>query len=570
MKKLLLFLVFTFGLHAQTFTNYPAATVVLGQTDFVTKTSGISATKMAYVTGISIDPTTGKLFIADNHRILRFASAHALVSGAAAEGVLGQTDFTTNTSGLSSTKFNTLRGININRNGTMWVADYGNNRILRFDNVSSKADGAAADAVLGQTDFVTSATSATQAKTGGPVNAWEDKDGRLWVSCYGQHRVLRFDAAASKTNGANADGVLGQIDFTTATSGLSATKFASLNAVYTDPSGNLWVSDQGNKRVLKFANAAAKVNGAPADAVLGQPDFVTNSSGVSQSKFGTTRYVSGDQFDNIYVSLEDSRRLLVFRNASTLANGADANYVIGQPDFVTNTALNPPTANSLDWTRHSVVDTVNQELWVCDYNDNRVLKFKLEHPLPVELSSFTASVKSKSVELIWKTATEKNNLGFDIERSSILLGKPQNWYKVGFVQGSGSSTLPKEYNFVDKNITSGKYFYRLKQLDYDGNYEYSKEIEVDLGMPTEFSLAQNYPNPFNPVTIISWQLAVGSEVSLEVYNVLGKKVAALVNEKEEPGTYTIEFSGVGLASGTYFYRLQAGGLVQTKKFILMK
>ncbi|MDP2300942.1 MAG: T9SS type A sorting domain-containing protein [Ignavibacteria bacterium] len=190
-------------------------------------------------------------------------------------------------------------------------------------------------------------------------------------------------------------------------------------------------------------------------------------------------------------------------------------------------------------------------------------------PLPVELTSFTALIKSKTVNLSWKTATEINNYGFEIQKSEVRSLKSE-WTKVGFVNGNGNSNSAKEYNFTDKSVSTGKYLYRLKQIDNDGKYEYSKEIEVDLGMPTEFLLEQNYPNPFNPSTSIKYSVVGSQNVILKVFNVIGKEVAVLVNEKKEPGTYTVDFSAANLASGTYLYRLQAGEFVQTKKMVILK
>ncbi|MDP3149140.1 MAG: T9SS type A sorting domain-containing protein [Ignavibacteria bacterium] len=194
-------------------------------------------------------------------------------------------------------------------------------------------------------------------------------------------------------------------------------------------------------------------------------------------------------------------------------------------------------------------------------------------PLPVELTSFSASAHNCTVNLSWKTATELNNYGFDIERTVDLGDKVSMvsvWEKVGFVNGAGNSNSPKEYSFTDKSAASGKYLYRLKQLDNDGQYTYSKEVEVDLGTPTAFALEQNYPNPFNPTTSIQYSVVSSQNVTIKVFNVLGKEVALLVNEKQEPGTYTVEFSTANLASGTYIYRMQSGEFVQTKKMIVLK
>ncbi len=201
--------------------------------------------------------------------------------------------------------------------------------------------------------------------------------------------------------------------------------------------------------------------------------------------------------------------------------------------------------------------------------------------LPVELTSFSALVQNKTVDLTWQTATEVNNYGFEVERTSHRPspykgeGVPidrdgRGWVKVGFVNGSGNSNSPKEYSFMDKTASSGLYVYRLKQIDNDGKYTYSKEVEVALGMPTEFSLAQNYPNPFNPTTSLQYAVSSKQFVTIKVFDMLGREVAVLVNGEKEPGTYIAEFSTTGLASGMYIYRMQAGGFVQTKKMVILK
>ena len=208
----------------------------------------------------------------------------------------------------------------------------------------------------------------------------------------------------------------------------------------------------------------------------------------------------------------------------------------------------------------------------------------LANPLPVELTSFTASVLESKVILNWQTATEVNNYGFEVERTSprpsLYEGEGgeagRGWEKIGFVQGHGNSNSVKEYSFTDKPNGGTKFKYRLKQIDNDGKYEYSKEIEIDLGMPNEFSLSQNYPNPFNPSTTIRYSIpnVIASEakqsVVLKVYDILGNVVATLVNENKAAGNYEVKYDASNLSSGIYFYKLQSGSFVQTKKFILIK
>lgn len=169
--------------------------------------------------------------------------------------------------------------------------------------------------------------------------------------------------------------------------------------------------------------------------------------------------------------------------------------------------------------------------------------------------------------LNWETKTEISNYGFDIER---LAEQNNEWMKIGFVNGSGNSNSPKQYSFTDNNVNSGKYSYRLKQIDSDGKYEYSRTIKVVIGTPNNFVLNQNYPNPFNPVTNIEYAIDSKQYTILKVYDVLGNEVAILVTEDKEAGSYEVEFDASSLTSGVYFYRLQAGSYIATKKMMLMK
>ena len=162
------------------------------------------------------------------------------------------------------------------------------------------------------------------------------------------------------------------------------------------------------------------------------------------------------------------------------------------------------------------------------------------YPLPVELNSFSAEAKNNQVSLNWVTETEVNNYGFDVERCA-LNAENQAWETIGFVTGNGNSNSPKEYSYIDKFPTGGsKYQYRLKQIDNDGQFEYSETIEVEL-VPTEFTLFQNYPNPFNPSTKISWQSPVDSRQVLIVYDMLGNEITTLIDEFKPAGSYEVDF-----------------------------
>ncbi len=188
-------------------------------------------------------------------------------------------------------------------------------------------------------------------------------------------------------------------------------------------------------------------------------------------------------------------------------------------------------------------------------------------PTPVELVGFIASASNNTAQLTWQTITEVNNYGFEIERST----NNETFTKYSFVQGSGNSNSAKHYSFTDNNLQNGTYYYRLKQLDTDGQFSYSNVVKATIDYtPKNFALSQNYPNPFNPSTKISWQSPIASWQTLKVYDILGNEVATLVDEFREAGSYEIDFSASQLTSGVYVYKIIAGNFSDTKKMILSK
>ncbi|QQS36377.1 MAG: T9SS type A sorting domain-containing protein [Ignavibacteriales bacterium] len=202
--------------------------------------------------------------------------------------------------------------------------------------------------------------------------------------------------------------------------------------------------------------------------------------------------------------------------------------------------------------------------------------------LPVEILSFNAEATGKGNILFWITATETNNRGFDVEKRIVgsrqyLLGN-DDWRSIGFVEGKGTTTEAQSYSYIDEKVIAGKYQYRLKQIDFDGSYEYSNVVEVEVNLITEFVLEQNYPNPFNPTTKIGFSIPTvtlrqaqsDTRVTLKVFDVLGNEVATLVDEYREAGKYEIEFDAGNLSSGVYYYQLKAGSFTQIRKMILIK
>jgi hypothetical protein len=192
--------------------------------------------------------------------------------------------------------------------------------------------------------------------------------------------------------------------------------------------------------------------------------------------------------------------------------------------------------------------------------------------VPVELSSFTATAFNTEVVLNWSTSSELNNMGFEIERKS--LSNNYGWQTIGFVEGSGSSTITNNYSFTDKNPVRGTLLYRLKQIDFDGSFKFYTTEGVNFEGVYNYALEQNYPNPFNPSTVINYSIPAAGQVNLKIYNLLGSEVAVLVDEYKEAGNYSSEFSTEdlknGLGSGVYIYTLKAGSFTQTRKMVVLK
>jgi parallel beta-helix repeat protein len=232
-----------------------------------------------------------------------------------------------------------------------------------------------------------------------------------------------------------------------------------------------------------------------------------------------------------------------------------------------NNCTNDIFAQNNDW---GVYDSVSIEQNIYHKVDNpqhglvKFVPFSLQ--IPVEFVSFNYVLFGNNVELNWVTATETNNSGFEVQR--FYQGK---WEAIGFVVGNGTTSQISEYRFVDGNLSEGKYYYRLKQIDFDGKFKFSKQIEVDILNPKDFILYQNYPNPFNPSTTISWQSPVSGHHKIKLFDVLGREIETIVDSYYEAGKHsTLYIVHSTLPSGVYFFQLIAENFVETKKMILMR
>lgn len=330
-----------------------------------------------------------------------------------------------------------------------------------------------------------------------------------------------------------------------------------------------------------FSGNSATNGGALYFSLSSNPDFINNIFWGNISPFGSQVYIANDNSDpNFYYCIVQDGTLgfvgpgaagnytgiyLNNINANPLFEGSGSDpYAItenspavdaGRPD---TTGLNLPP---FDFVGNPRIDNGIVDIGAYEYPSE----------IPVELVSFTINISGNNVTLIWTTASETNNMGFVIERQ--VNSQPDGeagWEKIGFVEGKGTTTETSYHTFMDNSLVQGKYQYRLKQIDYDGAFEYSKVVEAEIFIADEFILNQNYPNPFNPSTTISWQVPVGSWQTLKVYDLLGREVATLVDEFKPAGSYEVEFDASHLSSGGYFYQLKAGEYVETKKLILLK
>jgi hypothetical protein len=242
-------------------------------------------------------------------------------------------------------------------------------------------------------------------------------------------------------------------------------------------------------------------------------------------------------------------------------NGSNLEYT---RSFLNNTSWETLTLNYDNINKIVIRSDSAGNGGLADYNfDNFTFN---SAALPVELITFKATSGENGINLEWQTATEINNKGFEIERNT-----NSSWVKIGFIEGKGNSVTKNDYSFVDKNPVGDTIHYRLKQIDNNGNFKYSKEIEVTANLaPNNYSLSQNYPNPFNPSTTINYRIVKAGKVVLKIYDLLGKEVSTLVDENKQSGSYSVIFNASNLPSGIYIYVLRSDGFASNNKMILLK
>ena len=306
--------------------------------------------------------------------------------------------------------------------------------------------------------------------------------------------------------------------------------------------------------------------------------FTYNASALSTptiSAHGIFNNATNNDYD-VATLTSGTFNALQYVSYNVLFNGAGDNGLGQNPVNTSNgsfvatiqfTVTNAAATTNLSWQSggYAVTTDVGTSItssgdWVAGNLSNQTL--------PVELVSFSAITKGRNVELAWKTATETNNAGFEVQRKQV----GTEWTKVGYVDGNGTSAKEHNYTYTDAAKSANKYSYRLKQIDRDGKFQYSNEVEAVTALSAEdYKLSSNYPNPFNPSTKFNFAVKNAGQVSVKVFNGLGQDVATLFNEVAQPNQmYEMNFNAGNLASGTYFYVLRAQDRYEVKKMLLMK
>ncbi len=329
------------------FTTNQSASTVLGQPDFTSNTSGATASKMYYPLDVAVD-RDGNVYEGEDAthcRVLQFKAP--LSTGMSASVVFGQPDFTSTGCATTATGLGAVIGIATDPDGNLWVADVNGHRIVKYSPPFS--NGMAATTVLGQGDFTSGTANRGVAVAANGLNAPRqikfDSSGNLWVVDHDNNRILRYPRPFS--NGMAADLVIGQAGFTTNSSGVTATALSGPNGIAFDKDGNLWVGDWFNNRVLQFKTPFS--NGMAATTVIGQTDFTTSSSGLSSSKFSWAPSLGFDSDNNLIVADEQNHRVLIFQ--PPFSNGMAATTVLGQANMTSGSENQGGTtgANTYRW-----------------------------------------------------------------------------------------------------------------------------------------------------------------------------------------------------------------------------
>lgn len=358
-----------------------------------------------------------------------------------------------------------------------------------------------------------------------------------------------------------------------------------------DGDGDLDISVLGNFRGQSGGQPTVSADGGPVETPSRLDVLTGDYLAVYLNKYGhsVTRPAAPSDvlvtsnYDTLFVSFdmgadEETPAEGLTYNLRVRPVGWEGGYIEVFPagsDSITGVsylAANGLISGSRSWAFHSVPDgnywvsvqAVDAGFQTSEFSEEILIT--VNQAVPVVLATFNVAVTQQTVTLNWTTRTETANAGFNIQRQ---IAGDDSWQSVGFVQGNGTTTDPRTYQFSDKP-GNGSFRYRLEQVDLDGSVNYSSVLEVVINKPAVFALEQNYPNPFNPSTRINYSIATPGQVNLSLYDVLGRKVQELVNEQKPAGSHFFDLDARQLSSGVYFYRLESGSFSQIRKMTLVK
>lgn len=469
--------------------NFEAADATVGSNSLP------SPTTFYFPAAVLVDPASSKVFVADSghNRVLRFPSAAALHSGQPAEAVLGQRDLYSDLPGLGASGLTEPSGLAMDGAGRLWVVDQDNHRVLRFDHAAEATNGTPAVQVLGQPDFTTK--NATLGATGlsRPSNVAVDSQDRLWVVDYFNNRILRFDQPSAKGNGAAADGVLGQPNFQSRTSGTTAQTFDNPYDLAVDAQDRLWVADFGNRRILRF-DTPSKGNQPAANGVLGQTDFTTANPGYGPGQLDRPIRVTTSTDGRLYVADNGSQRVMRWDQVATLPNGAPAQGVLGRTSLEPDADYLSPTGGFSE--AQGLWSDAQGRLWLTDFRNERVI--------------------------LWNQAASKPNGGL----VDLVLGQP-NPATVPVRLPAAGVTYPQQGL---EAASSGKFFI----ADQGRVLRYASRAAMEAGLAPEAFLGQESatrPRGTASATIMinSWALAMDSTGQLWVSDPEANRVVAFTN-----------------------------------------
>ncbi len=500
---------------AHAWSNGQAADIALGQVDLNSTAAGLNADQLFAPGSGCLDPTTQDLWVVvyGLQRAVMWSASNKLVTGSSASKILGQPDFTTANAATTATGLNSPVDCAFDAAGNLYVSDRNNNRVLRYNSAASKANGASADLVLGQADFTSGSSNRGGAAAANtlslPYGVVIDVRGNLWVVDMGNNRILRYDNPMSKANGADADFVLGQADFTSASSNRGGGVAANtLNAPYfvaVDANETLLVSDSSNHRVLKWSLVYSKANGADADTVFGQANFTANSANrggaaAADTLSGPVYGVAIDSYGGIYISDSGNNRILYYNNGVSMASGDTADNVLGQPDFVTTTNSAVAATTLGDFAMGTVLDEALGRLWVVSYSFYRVTSFydnNIVDNVSPAMPTVTGIATTTNTTPTWTWSSNGGGNGtfrYKLDDTDLTTGATETMATT-FTPGTG--------------LTPGAHTLYVQERDNAGNWSVSGSFTTMIGslyysvQPKETSMADTGTGALTP-----WNLLV--------------------------------------------------------------